>query len=196
MLTQLWRVATLPKAFFAHLDDQEVNLARAFWLGFSCYVTASLIAAFALLLLTNSQGVSLFLLSGLLISSMQYLFFWGLGGLLLQQPEGLDIRAWELSGWSWSPALFTALSLIPAAILVLISPLPRALLAFLMVVGIITAVVWHVRTVSLGLLYFVGRYQPKRLLWYVGLLFFLPFAPFGWLLWQFRWRIPAYSVAA
>lgn len=186
MLTQLWRVATLPKAFFAQLDDREVNLARAFWLGFGCYVTASLIAAFALLLLTNSQGVSLFLLSGLLISSVQYLFFWGLGGLLLQQPEGLDIRAWELSGWSWSPALFTALSLIPAATLVLISPLPRALLALLMVVGVITAVVWHVRTVSLGLMYFVGRYQPKRLLWYVGLLFILPFAPFGWLLWQFR----------
>lgn len=186
MLSQLWRVATLPKAFFAQLDDQEVNLARAFWLGFGCYVTASLIAAFALLLLTNSQGVSLFLLLGLVIGSAQYLFFWGLGGLLLQQPAGLDIRAWELSGWSWSPALFTALSLMPAALLVLISPLPRSLLALLMVAGGLATIIWHVRTVALGLVYFVGRLQPQRLMWYVGLLFILPLAPFGWVLWQFR----------
>lgn len=186
MLTQLWQVATLPKAFFAHLDEREISLARAFWAGFGCYASSSLLFALTLLLLTNSQGYSLFLLSGVLIGSFQYLFFWGLGGLLLQQPAGLDIRAWELSGWSWSPALFTAVSLVPAGVLVLISPLPRELLALLGVVGVVVTVVWHVRTVAAGLVYFVGKKQPQRLAWYVGLLFILPLAPFGWVLWQFR----------
>jgi hypothetical protein len=186
MLSQLWRVATLPKAFFAQLNDDEVSLAKAFWSGFVCYVPASLLFALALLLLTRSQGVSLFLLTSLFVSSLQYLFFWGLGGLILQQPHGLDIRAWELSGWSWSPALFVALSLVPAGLLVLISPLPRDMLALLMAVGACAAVIWHVRTVNVGLIYFVNRRQPQRLMWYVGLLFLLPLAPFGWLLWQFR----------
>jgi hypothetical protein len=117
---------------------------------------------------------------------MQYLFLWGLGGLLLQQPAGLNIRAWELAGWSWSPALFTALSLTPAALLVFISPLPPGLLALLMLVGVVITIIWHVRTISVGLQYFVGKRQPQRLIWYIGLLFVLPLVPFGWLMWQFR----------
>ncbi|MEM6431613.1 MAG: hypothetical protein AAF708_20410 [Deinococcota bacterium] len=177
MLNLLWRAASTPAGFFNYLETQDVNLARAALTGLGCYLLASLAIALGVMVLTGSQVVQPFVLFGLLIGVLQYGFFWALGGLILQQPNDLELRAWELTGWAWSVALFMALSLLPAVLLVVISPLTNGLIALLIGLGALGALVWHVRVLRTGLIHFTGSGQPRRLMWYVGLLFVLPALP-------------------
>ncbi|MEM7736919.1 MAG: hypothetical protein AAF267_14140 [Deinococcota bacterium] len=177
MLKLLWRVASTPAWFFGYLETQEVSLVRAALTGLGCYLLASLAVSLGVMVLTGSQVVQPFILFGLLIGVLQYAFFWALGGLILQQPNDLELRAWELTGWAWSVALFVTLSLLPAVLLIVISPLTNSIIAVLLGLGALGAFAWHVWILRAGLVHFTGSGQPKRLMWYVGLLFVLPALP-------------------
>jgi hypothetical protein len=177
MIELLWRAASTPTWFFSYLEELEANLIRAALSGLACYLVASLGVSLGLMVVTGSKVLQPFLVFGALIGTLQYGFFWSLGGLILQQPNDLELRAWELTGWSWSIALFVTLSLLPAAVLIAISPLPNGIIALLISVGVLVAFTWHVWVIRAGLKYFTNSGQPKRLAWYVGLLFVLPALP-------------------
>lgn len=88
------------------------------------------------------------LLFALLFGGVGFGYAWGFSSLFVQRPGELDVRAWEVSGWSWSVGLFAALSLL---VPLLVFPLPA------LAVLLAGTLLWHLGVLRVGLSVFLGR---------------------------------------
>ena len=170
MIQEMWSAASAPRRFFMWLETQDARILRAFGVALASYFVYTLCLALAFVRSSGSDAYLPIVSAALGIGAAQVLFFWGFGGLSLQRPGALDVRAWEVAAWSWTPAAFVGLSLLPAFWL---APLPAALLSvpFLLV--------WHLVALRSGLQVFLARKVWWPLTLYVALVLALPLALFG-----------------
>ena len=77
----------------------------------------------------------------------------------------LDLRAWEVVAWSWTPAFWTGVSFLPAALIAPGVALP---------LGVLTAVLWHLVVLRAGTRVFVVKRRAVFLGLYAFAVFGLP----------------------
>lgn len=168
-ITDMWRAASVPKSFFERLatTTDDLNVRRTAAVLSLSFIIGFLFLALAFIRLSESNAYGLILGAALLLGLVEGLFLWLLGSLIVQVSSKLDLRAWELVGWSWTPAFFTGLSLIPAA---LIAP------GLTMILGLLTALVWQLVVLRAGLSVFAEAKVWRTLIVYVGVSYLLPAA--------------------
>lgn len=164
-----WAASSRPRAFFATLPERPALVAAAAAAAVAGAV-GSLVAAVLLLRATGSTGW-LPVLFGVPALALPYLALVSLlGGLVLMRPAALDLRAWEIVLWSWTPAGFLALSLLPIG---LIAPLPT------LVGGLLMLPVWHLWLVWSGTELHADAHARTAVLLYVLTVFGLPLVLVG-----------------
>lgn len=170
MLREHWRVASRPLPFFQRLADEEPRLLRAGLAGAASVIIALLVAALAILRLSDSDAYLPILLGVPLLGLVNWLLIWGFGGLVVMRPAQLDLRGWELAAWSWAPAGLLGLSLLPA---VFLAPLPSLIL------GYAATLTWHIALLNSGLRVFAPQRRLRSMLWYLLAVVVLPWAFFA-----------------
>ena len=140
MIRQMWRAASSPGAWFGGLEAAHPDLKPALLAALLSLLAGALGLGLAFLRATASAALGL----GLLLAFPLL----GAGSLLLQTLGRLDLRAWEVVAWSWTPAFWTSVSFLPAAFLAPTVALP---------LGLLTAVVWHLVVLRAGLRVFMQR---------------------------------------
>ncbi len=173
MLRDLWRAASRPLPFFTRLAQQEPNLPRVALAGLASAAFGLLASALALILATGSDAYLPLLLAVLSGGLLVWLLVAGLGGLVILRPAQLDLRAWELVGWSWAPAGILALSLLPALAL---APL------IALVLGYVGGLAWHLALLNSALTVFAPQGRRRSLLWYLVAVVLTPWGFFALLL--------------
>lgn len=103
-----------------------------------------------------------------------FLYAWAFGSTFLQRPGALDVRAWEVSGWSWTPALFGGLSMLVPLWVV---PVPALVLTLLAVL------VWHLAVLQAGLSVFLERPANTVVTLYALFIYVLPLLLLGFVVW-------------
>lgn len=159
MLRSAWRAVSAPAAFFARRVDHDPRPVRAFGVAVLAWIVGSAVAGWAITLATQSDPLLVVLATVAL--SLPYLFLvWGLGGLAIVRPARLDLRAWEIAGWTWLPAGFLGVALLPVVPLA-----PIAALA----VGVLLLPVWNLFVLYGGLRVFApeDRIRMSSLLYLV-----------------------------
>ncbi len=148
MIQEMWSAASAPRRFFTWLEPQDARILRAFTVAFCSYLVYALTLALAFIRSSGSNAYLPIFALALGVGALQLLFFWGLGGVSLQRPGSLDVRAWEVAGWSWTPAFFVGVSMLPALLVV-------PMLGFVLSVGLL--LVWHLAVLRYGLQVFLER---------------------------------------
>lgn len=176
MIRVMWRSASAPRPYFQNLAEQESAIAAGILCALSAFVTSTLLGALGFIIVTGSDAYLPVLAFALVTSAGLSFFFWGLGALVIQRPANLDVRAWEIMGWSWSPLLLTSISLLPAILLVAISRLPVSVISWLLLpAGMIGAWLWHLRVLAAALHAFAPGQVTRSLVFYLIFIFALPF---------------------
>ena len=171
---QLWAAASAPKRFFEWLEPQPTRTVRAGAVAYGSLVVLGLVCALALGRVTRSDAPLLFVIFALVGASLFFLYAWGFGSIFVQRSGTLDLRTWEVTGWCWTPALFSALSML---IPVFVFPLP----AF--VVLIFGTLVWHLAVLRAGLEVFLGERATRVVTLYGLYVYALPLVLFGLVVW-------------
>ena len=174
MIREMWGAASAPRRFFSALEEREFEVKHilpAALAGIGAYLFAALWVGVAAARATGSE-LAVFLAAGAVIGVVQGTSLWAFCGLIVQWLGKLDLRAYELSGWSWAPAGFAALSLVLPLILL---PLPAILL---LVVG---TVAWHFAVLRQGLIAFRAPRVGLILLVYFAAMYAFPLG-LAWLL--------------
>ena len=169
-LTLLWTSASAPKRFFGWLEAQPPRTFRGGLVAYGSLLALGLVAAFGVGRATASDAAVL-AVGG---SSALYAWVWAFGSVFVQRPGTLDLRAWEVTGWSFTPALFGG-----AAMLVPIVVFPGPALAALFV-GVL---VWHFVTLRAGLAVFLGARATRVVTIYALYIYVLPLAILGLVVW-------------
>ena len=173
-LTLLWTSASAPKRFFGWLETQPPRILRGALVAYGSLLTLGLVAAFGLGRATQSDAALLLAVFAVVGSSAVFAWVWGVCRVFVQRPGRLELRAWEVTGWSWTPALFGA-----AAMLVPIVVLPAPALA----VTFIGVLVWHLVTLRAGLTVFLGTRATRVVTIYALYLYALPLLILGRVVW-------------
>ena len=173
MIYEMWRSASAPRAFFERLEPHDARILRALGVALFGYLFFALSLALAFIRSSGSNAYLPIFAFALAVGVGQLLFFWGLGGVVLQRPGALDVRAWEVAGWSWAPALFVGISMLPALLVV-------PTLGFVLSVPFL--LVWHLATLRSGLQVFLERAVWRVVALYTALVIVLPLALFVGLL--------------
>lgn len=176
MIREMWRAASAPRAFFEQLEPQPPRILRAARAAALGFAAAALAGGVGFLRATASDALVPVLLFALLLGGAGFGYAWGFSSLFVQRPGALDVRAWEVSGWSWSPGLFAALSLLVA---LFVFPLPA--LALLLA----GTLVWHLWVLRIGLSVFLGRPAWRVLVFYALFVYAFPGTLFLGLIWGF-----------
>jgi hypothetical protein len=157
LIRKLWSSASAPAAFFGRRIDDDPRPLRALGVAMLSWAAGASVAGWALATLTDSDP--LILIAATVGASLPYLVLvWSLGGLAIVRPARLDLRAWEISGWSWAPAGFLGAALVPVV--------PFAPLAAL-AVGMIMLPAWNIFVLYGGLRVFAPapRIRPASLIY-------------------------------
>ncbi|MBA2668332.1 MAG: hypothetical protein H0U69_15010 [Trueperaceae bacterium] len=142
LVRDAWRAASAPTRFFLALADAgEPRPLRAALAATLCVSAALGVLSLAFVRATGSDGVLLVWAASLAIALPVFSFVLLVGGLVMLRPAALDVRAWEVAGWAWTPAGALALSLLPAVVM---APGVSA------VVGLVTFPIWHLIVVVRG----------------------------------------------
>ena len=173
-LRQLWAAASAPKRFFEWLEPRPTRTVRAGAVAYGSLVALGLVCALALGRATRSDAPLLFVIFALVGASAFFLYAWGFGSIFVQRAGALDLRTWEVTGWSWTPALFSAASMLVPA---LIAPLPAF---FVLIFG---ALAWHLLALRAGLGVFVGERATRVVTLYGLYIYALPLVLFGFVVW-------------
>jgi hypothetical protein len=170
----MWRAASAPRAFFEALEPQPPQILRAARAAALGFAAAALAGGFGFLRATASDAYLPVLLFALLLGGVWLGYAWGFSSLFVQRSGELDVRAWEVSGWSWSVGLFVALSLL---VPLLVFPLP----AFgALLVG---TLLWHLNVLRVGLAVFLGRPAWRAVVLYALFVYGFPLLVLGGLFW-------------
>ena len=173
-LRQLWAAASVPKRFFEWLEPQSTRTVRAGAAAYGSLVVLSFVCALALGRATRSDAPLLFIILALVGATSFFLYAWGFGSIFVQRAGALDLRTWEVTGWCWTPAFFSAASmLIPA----FIAPLPTF---FVLIFGVLA---WHLTVLRAGLEVFVGKRAARVVTLYGLYVYALPLVLFGFVVW-------------
>ena len=173
MIGEMWSAASAPRRFFERLEPQDARIFRAFGVALLSYLFYALCLGLAFVRSSGSNAYLPLFALALGVGVLQLLFFWGLGGVSLQRPGALDVRAWEVAGWSWTPAFFVGVSMLPALLVV-------PVLGSILSVGFL--LVWHVLVLRNGLQVFLERAAWRVVTLYAVLVIVLPLAIFFGLL--------------
>lgn len=174
MIREMWRAASAPRRFFSALEERESEVKHilpAALAGVGAYLFAALWVGVAVARATQSE-LPVVLAAAAVIGVVQGTSLWAFCGLIVQWLGKLDLRAYEVSGWSWTPVGFAALSLVLPLILL---PLPAILL---LVIG---AVSWHFAVLRQGLIAFHSQRVGLSLLVYFAAMYAFPLG-LAWLL--------------
>ena len=173
-LTLFWTSASAPQRFFGWLETQSPHLLRGALVAYSSLLTLGLVAAFGVGRVTQSDAALLLAVFAVVGSSALYAWVWAFGSVFVQRPGTLDLRAWEVTGWSWTPAFFGAVAML-VPIFILPAPAVAALL-----VGVF---VWHLVTLRAGLAVFLGARAARVVTIYALYIYVLPLAILGLVVW-------------
>ncbi len=169
MIGEMWSASSAPRRFFERLEPRDARIFRAFGIALLSYLFYALCLGLAFVRSSGSNAYLPIFALALGIGALQLLFFWGLGGVSLQRPGSLDVRAWEVAGWSWTPAFFVGASMLPALLVV------PALGFVLSVVFLLT---WHLAVLRSGLQVFLERAVWRVVTVYALLVIALPLGLF------------------
>ncbi len=161
----MWWAASSPGRWFGGLEADHPDLKPALLAALLSLLTGALGLGVAFLRATASDALLPVLLAALGLGLLLALPLVGAGSLLLQTLGRLDLRAWEVVAWSWTPAFWTSVSFLPAAFLAPTVALP---------LGLLTAVVWHLVVLRAGLRVFMQRRRGVFLGLYTLAVFGLP----------------------
>ena len=173
-LTLLWLAASSPRRFFEALEPEPVRIVRAGRVAFSSLLVLSLMFIVGVARVTASDAWPPLIAAALVGAVAAFLYAWAFGSIFVQRPGSLDMRAWEVTGWSWAPALFGSLSM-----LVPLLVLPAVALPLLLVVVIL----WHCAVLRVGLSVFLGRPAGRIVTLYALFIYALPLALLGLVVW-------------
>jgi len=162
----VWRAASHPAAFFAGLGE-EPRLGRAAAVAAASAAVGALIAGFLALRVSGSDAWAPFLLAGPALALPYVAIIAVLGGLVLMRPSGMDLRAFEVVAWAWTPSGLLALSLLPIGLLV-----PGPALAG----GLAMLPAWHLWLVWRGVQSFAAGGVRTAFALYAAAVFGLPLA--------------------
>lgn len=172
--SRLWAAASTPTQFFGKLEPAPSRIPHAAGYAFASLTVLALACALGVARATASDAVLPLIIFALLVSSGFFLYAWAFGSLFVQRPGTLDLRAWEVTGWSWTPALFGGLSM-----LVPLLVWPRLALP----VTLIGVFVWHLTVLRAGLAVFLERPAWRVVTLYALFIYGLPVVLFGGVIW-------------
>lgn len=112
----VWRVASHPRAFFAAQGDRTRLGAPIAAAGVSTLVGSWILGVVAARA-TGSDAWLPFLLGAPALTLPYLAIVTVLGGLMLMRPAALDLRAFEIVAWAWTPIGLLALSILPVGLL-------------------------------------------------------------------------------
>ncbi len=166
LVRDAWWASSAPSSFFRALQQQsQPRVGRALLAAVMAVLLALAVLSLAFVRATASDG---WLVVWLLASAigLPYLgMVLLLGGLVMVRPAQLDLRAWEIAAWAWTPAGALGLSLAPA---VYFAPVPAAL------VGLLAFPFWHVVLVANGVNVFAPRRRLVAISVYLAAVFLVP----------------------
>jgi len=174
VLTQLWAAAASPQRFFRWLEPRSTRIFRA---GGVALVSLVVLGFACVLGFARATGSDAYLpLAGFAVlgAGVALVYLWAFGSIFVQRPGALDVRAWEVVGWSWTPALFGSVAML---VPLWIFPVP-ALVAVL-----VTVLVWHLNVLRAGLSVFLNRPAITVVVFYALFIFGLPLLLLGFLVW-------------
>lgn len=174
LLSNLWRSASAPLRFFRLLEAHPPRLLRAALVAYGALVVLGLACALGFARATASDAPLPLAAFGTVGATALFLYGWAFGSIFLQRPGALDGRAWEVSGWSWTPALFGSLSLL---LPLWFFPVP----ALALLLGGVW--LWHLRVLSAGLSVFLERPARGVVTLYALFIYVLPLALLGFVVW-------------
>jgi hypothetical protein len=138
-----WWACSAPLGFFGSIEAQgEPRPSRAALAAGLSVALALGVLSIAFVLATASDGLLIVYAAALALGMPAFALVLLLGGLVMVRPAALDVRAWEVAAWAWTPAGALALSLLPA---VFVAPGVAAL------AGTVAFPVWHVVVLTSGL---------------------------------------------
>lgn len=138
-LRRAWRAASAPRAFYADLPDRPALGTAAAAAAIAGLVGSVVLAAVAARATGSAPLPTLLVVPALALPYLALVTV--LGGLVLMRPAALDLRAWEIAAWAWTPAGFLGLALLPIG---LAAPAPTLFAASLMLP------LWHLWLVWSG----------------------------------------------
>lgn len=163
-LREAWRIVSSPLAWFGASDAREPVVLRALGAALLAGAIGFGVGGFALSRATGSAPLAM---TGVVTAAgLGYLLLvWFLGGVVLSRPARLELRAWEVSAWSWLPAGFLGASLLPV---VPIAPWPS------LAVGVLAFPAWNLWIVVGALRALAPDRVRLAALIYVGAIFAFP----------------------
>lgn len=170
----LWAAASSPKRFFERLETTPNRIVRAGGIAFASILATSLAVALGVVRATASDAWLPIIILAIGSAVAFFLYAWAFGSAFVQRPGTLDTRAWEVTGWSWAPALFGSLSLLIPLIAAPLIALP------VLLVGVLG---WHLVTLRAGLNVFLERPAYRAVTIYALSLYALPLLIFGLVVW-------------
>ncbi len=174
VLGVLWAAAASPRQFFERLETTPTRIVRAGGIAFTSILVLSSALALGVARATASDAWLPFAALALGSAVAFFLYAWAFGSAFVQRPGTLDARAWEVTGWSWTPALFGSLSLLIPLLAAPLVALP------VLLVGVLG---WHLVTLRTGLSVFLERPAHRAVTIYALSLYALPLLIFGLVVW-------------
>lgn len=174
MIREMWRASASPRIFFEGLEPKPSAIFRGAFAAAISFGGLGSACGFGLVRATGSDAYLPVLLFSLLVAATLFLYTWGFASLFVQRPGALDVRAWEVSGWSWSPGFFAALSMV---VPLLIFPLPALL------VTLTATLIWHLHLLRVGLSVFLERPAWRVVIIYTLFIYAFPAVLFAGILW-------------
>lgn len=156
MLKQAWQAVANTHVFFEGLVSQKVRVPQAVLTALVSVSVALLIIAIALVRISASAAIPVILFV-LVAGLINWLLLLALGGLVIMRPAQLDVRAWELVAWAWTPAAYIALSLLLVTFYYPVIAL---------VLGIILFNGWHLSMLYGALRTFAPDKAARSCVWY------------------------------
>lgn len=173
-LILLWTSASAPKRFFGWLETQPPRILRGALVAYGSLLLLGLVTAFGVGRATQSDAALLLAVFAMVGSSAFFAWAWAFGSVFVQRPGTLDLRAWEVTGWSWTPTLFGAIAMF---VPILVLPAPALIATF---IGVL---VWHLVALQAGLAVFLGARAARVVIIYALYIYVLPVAIFGLVVW-------------
>ncbi len=174
VLTQLWAAAASPQRFFRWLEPQSARIFRAGSIAFVSLIVLGLACMLGFVRATGSDAYLPLAGFAALGAGAALVYLWAFGSIFVQRPGALDVRAWEVVGWSWTPALFGSVAML---VPLWIFPVP-ALVAVL-----VTVLVWHLNVLRAGLNVFLDRPASTVVTLYAVFILGSPLLLLGFLAW-------------
>ncbi|CAA9551874.1 MAG: hypothetical protein AVDCRST_MAG86-1497 [uncultured Truepera sp.] len=174
LLTSLWTAASSPERFFRWLELRPTRTARGGLVAYGSLTMLGLACALGFAKATDSDAylpLAAFSVTG---SSALFLYAWAFGSVFVQRPGALEGRAWEVSGWSWTPALFGSVSML---VPLWVFPVPALALTL---TGVL---VWHLVVLQAGLKVFLERPAHRIVTFYALFIYALPLLLLAFVAW-------------